>query len=526
MNCGSTAAEAAPRGSGLMQKKAWMLVPLLLLSLAPVAALRQAGARALASSTAPSLRVVLPAASETQLQSPPTPSLNQCFSFAVPAMGIYIAGPLMSLIDAAFIGQTSSVALAALGPASAISDSGPYLLLFLAVAATSLAAKADTSSDDDSVARMAVAAIVCAAVGGTAVATLTLAFVRPLVTSYCGTGCAAATLIPPAIEYVRIRALAFPATVVAAVAQAVLIGQKDTRSPMQSVILAALVNFSLDLVLVVMLGLGVVGAAWATVASQYCAAALLLCVLWRRDLMRLGCSGLRMKVARAVSVTAEHLPTFLGFAPFFLVQIAKLTMHNSAAASAAVLGGAAAAAHTALYSVANTCFTFGDVGSSLSQAWLPAFEARSEGRAGARGATRRGGGSRVDGAMSATGGVDMAGGANGVGLAPAGPTFDLVAAQPTIAQLVRTMLLISGCVVTFATAFVAVGSGSISSDPAVLLQMRRTWPMVVASLVLHGTAVMLEGVRWSDRAAMAQRNRMRAHWHPCSLTQPRLWFQR
>lgn len=416
-------------------------------------------------------------------------------------MGIYIAGPLMSLIDAAFIGQTSSIALAALGPASAISDSGPYLLLFLAVAATSLAAKAGVRSDDGSVARMAVAALVCAALGGTAIATLTLGFVHPLVTSYCGTGSAAAALIPPAVEYVRIRALAFPATVVAAVAQAVLIGQKDTRSPMHSVILAALVNFSLDLLLVVMLGFGVAGAAWATVASQYCAAALLLCVLWRRGLLRLGCSGVRPSAARAISVTAQHLPTFLGFAPFFFVQVAKLTMHNSAAASAAVLGGAAAAAHTALYSVANTCFTFGDVGSSLSQAWLPAFESHggdgASVEAGAHAATRGSDGARAGAPMTAAGHANVSGRAGGVDSAP--PTFDLAAAHPTIAQLVRTMLLISGGVVTFASAFVALGSASISGDPAVLLQMRRTWPMVAASLVLHGTAVMLEGVRWRGR---------------------------
>ena len=36
---------------------------------------------------------------------PPTPSLLECFSFAIPALGIYVASPLMSLIDAAFVGR-------------------------------------------------------------------------------------------------------------------------------------------------------------------------------------------------------------------------------------------------------------------------------------------------------------------------------------------------------------------------------------------------------------------------------------
>jgi len=389
-------------------------------------------------------------------------------------MGIYIAGPLMSLIDAAFIGRTSSMALAALGPASAISDSGPYLLLFLAVAATNLAAKADLSRDDAAISRMALAALVCATVGGLAVGGVTFGAARTLVTAYCGAG-SASSLVPPATTYVQIRALAFPATVVAAVAQAVLIGLKDTRSPMLSLVLAAAVNFSLDLVFVTFLGLGIAGAAWATTASQYCAAALLLSVLWRRDLLRLGGGGIRNGVATAAAATAEHMRVFLGFAPFFFVQVAKLTMHNSAAASAAVLGGAAAAAHTALYSVANTCFTFGDVGSSLSQAWLPAFgSSPAPARAGEGAAPEPAG----DVAAPATG----------------SSSFDLQAAWPTIAQLLRTMLLISGGVVTLGTAFVLLGSGTISSDAAVVFQMRRTWPVVAASLVLHGTAVMLEGV--------------------------------
>ena len=59
------------------------------------------------------------------MREPAVPSLGECFAFAVPALGIYTAGPLMSLIDAAFVGRGSSVELAALGPASSISDSAP-----------------------------------------------------------------------------------------------------------------------------------------------------------------------------------------------------------------------------------------------------------------------------------------------------------------------------------------------------------------------------------------------------------------
>lgn len=40
---------------------------------------------------------------------PPTPSTRECLAFALPALGIYVASPLMSLIDAAIVGRGSSV---------------------------------------------------------------------------------------------------------------------------------------------------------------------------------------------------------------------------------------------------------------------------------------------------------------------------------------------------------------------------------------------------------------------------------
>ena len=78
---------------------------------------------------------------------PDVPSLRECLRFAIPALGIYCAGPLMSLIDAAFVGRTSSLQLASLGPASSISDSAPLPLLFLSIGATNLVARAHGRSD-------------------------------------------------------------------------------------------------------------------------------------------------------------------------------------------------------------------------------------------------------------------------------------------------------------------------------------------------------------------------------------------
>ncbi|XP_042412165.1 protein DETOXIFICATION 47, chloroplastic-like isoform X2 [Zingiber officinale] len=66
--------------------------------------------------------------------------------FAGPATGLWICGPLMSLIDTMVIGQGSSLELAALGPGTVFCDYLCYVFMFLSIAtsnmvATSLAKK-------------------------------------------------------------------------------------------------------------------------------------------------------------------------------------------------------------------------------------------------------------------------------------------------------------------------------------------------------------------------------------------------
>ena len=76
------------------------------------------------------------------LPPPHITTYAECARFAAPALAIYVAGPLMSLIDAALVGRRgSSAALAGPGPAGTISDSATTLLVFLSVATTNFVAR-------------------------------------------------------------------------------------------------------------------------------------------------------------------------------------------------------------------------------------------------------------------------------------------------------------------------------------------------------------------------------------------------
>jgi hypothetical protein len=149
----------------------------------------------------------------------------------------------------------------------------------------------------------------------------------------------------------------------------------------------------------------------------------------------------------------------MGFVPFLFVMGVKIGMHNGCAATAASLGGVPAAAHTALFATAMLCFTMNDVGSSLCQAYLPAFSS--------------------------------------------GGTFNLQAARPTLEQLLRCTLCISLSVVALSS-FVLLGFGSsFTTDPAVLQQMHQIVPLMATTLSLHGTAITLEGMMLARRAFRA-----------------------
>lgn len=352
----------------------------------------------------------------------------------------------MSLIDAAFVGNArSSLELAALGPASAVSDSAHLPLLFLSIAATNLISV--NATDTATVARVSRMALSVGAVCSVGLAAALYAGAAPLCALYCGK--AGAALVPAAATYVSVRALALPAVVITTIAQAICIGTKDSQTPMVSVAVASVCNLLGDFWWVQPWGMQ--GAAAATAASQVLAAVLLLRVLHKRGFLE----------RKAENQTISRRVTFqqlISFVPFLFVMSVKIFWHNACSATAASLGGIPAAAHTAVLSVAMVCMVLGDVGSSLSQAFLPPFLRHQ--------------------------------------------TFDMPAALPTIRQLLKCTLSISATVMTLAALLIGVWGGSISSDPAVVTEMRRVLPWILATLSFHGSVVTLEGLLLSRQKFM------------------------
>mmetsp|Transcript_19042 Transcript_19042/g.27894 ORF Transcript_19042/g.27894 Transcript_19042/m.27894 type:complete len:836 (+) Transcript_19042:134-2641(+) len=217
------------------------------------------------------------------------PDVKKIIKFAIPAVGVWLCGPILSLIDTSAVGiMSGTVHQAALSPAVAVTDYSVLLMAFMYTATTNLVAGAQEAEKDSptkpSTAKTLTASIQLSLYVGAFVSSVLLIFGRVVLKWIIGNDKIDPIVFTTALRYVRIRALAMPAAAVIGSAQAACLGMQDIRSPLYVLAAAALVNLAGDILLVgsknPWLG-GAAGAAWATVFSQY--AALMLFLKWLRS---------------------------------------------------------------------------------------------------------------------------------------------------------------------------------------------------------------------------------------------------
>lgn len=210
------------------------------------------------------------------------PSVSKIIKFAIPAIGVWLCGPILSLIDTSAVGLLSGTAQqAALNPA--ISDYTNLLLAFLFTAKTNLSASAQAAdkgnADSPQTTKTLITALQLSGYVGTAVGAALILSSKFLVKTMVGNDAIDAEVITAAMNYVRIRALGVPAAAIIGSAQSACLGMKDIRSPLYVLLAAAVVNFFGDVLFVgssnPLIG-GAAGAAWATTFSRYAALGMFL----------------------------------------------------------------------------------------------------------------------------------------------------------------------------------------------------------------------------------------------------------
>ena len=291
-----------------------------------------------------------------------------------------------------------------------------------------------------------------------------------------------ALVLPMALAYTRIRALGFVAALATIVLQSSALVRRNVRLPLAAVAVGSLLNAAGDWWLVLRCGMGVQGAAWATVAAQLAACG----VLARAELRHNDRQQPVSQGRRSVSNRLRGLSSFLALCVSpSLALIGKLSVVLTVSATASACGTISLAAHQVLNSVFQLFRPMGDSLGQTIQTLLPAVMANNDnnsydslegiGDQHDAATTTRGGGARVLSreAMSVLRVMCLA----AVGLG----AIDAVvgSAIPGLAPFLFT------------------------PDAVVAGQIARTAPLVGAVLLVHALSTTLEGVLFATGDAKA-----------------------
>jgi MATE family multidrug resistance protein len=193
-------------------------------------------------------------------------------ALSFPVLISLIAEPLTGLADTAFIAQLGTVPLAGLGIGTAVLSGIFWAFNFLGIGTQTAVAHADGTGArergcDDAGLAMALGGIIGCALALIVYAALDLALV------FMSDD---AEIRDAAGIYLAIRLLGGPAILISMAAFGALRGLQDMRTPLAIALAQNALNIALDALLIFGLGpipaLGIAGAAWASVVSQWLAA--------------------------------------------------------------------------------------------------------------------------------------------------------------------------------------------------------------------------------------------------------------
>ena len=280
--------------------------------------------------------------------------------------------------------------MAALGPATTFIDGSLYLFAFLNVATTNLYASAlargETNNHKNNktgveekpgegvVRTAAKTSLYC----GIGLMLFLLAVARPLIALYIGPEAASSPgLLDAAHEYVKIRALSMPTSLLGGVLQAALLGAKDSVTPLVSILYSTVVNISGDYLLVNRYQMGLKGAAIATLLAQLAGTIAMIPAARKKLLSRGSSLGLLPKWITRAPPDEINARTFLKFAaPVLTLILGKISAFGFMTNAAAGLPGqpATLAAHQIALSLFFFASPFLEVISQTAQAFLPGID--------------------------------------------------------------------------------------------------------------------------------------------------------
>ncbi|HEY1275728.1 MAG TPA: MATE family efflux transporter [Thermoleophilaceae bacterium] len=193
-----------------------------------------------------------------------SPYDREILRLAVPALGALAAEPLYILADTAMVGHLGTEELAAAAIAGTLLAASFTLFNFLTYGTTAQVARLHGAGEEAAAGRIAAQALWLSTAIGLLLVTLLAGVAAPLVDLMGGDGRTGDL----AVMYLRIGALGLPFALIALAGQGFLRGMSDLRTPLVIVVVANGVNVVLNLLFIYGFGWGLAGSAWATVIAQ------------------------------------------------------------------------------------------------------------------------------------------------------------------------------------------------------------------------------------------------------------------
>eukprot|EP01026_Neomeris_dumetosa_P013809 TRINITY_DN14897_c0_g1_i7.p1 TRINITY_DN14897_c0_g1~~TRINITY_DN14897_c0_g1_i7.p1 ORF type:complete len:550 (-),score=45.60 TRINITY_DN14897_c0_g1_i7:349-1971(-) len=274
-------------------------------------------------------------------------NIKAVMALAVPALGAVLADPLMSLVDTACVGQISSLQLAALGPNTAVFNLIFQVFQFLGVATSNIIATNSPwapyiNSNEKRVRLQKASRLVSHALYVAIILGILLALGLEISGRFLFVMVGAnEEIIPSALQFLRIRALATPGVLLSSAAWGVCIGQQDAITPLFIYLFAGAINLVLDLYLVLVVGTGIRGAAIATTTSQY-----ICCTMFILHLKRQSSRGTGVGLMWSGFPRWQELKPFMGVASTLLLRtVFTMLAYTVVSTAATLLGTIETAAH-------------------------------------------------------------------------------------------------------------------------------------------------------------------------------------
>ncbi|GKY92589.1 hypothetical protein MPSEU_000229000 [Mayamaea pseudoterrestris] len=375
-------------------------------------------------------------------------SKRSMMKFAVPALGIFLASPLLSNIDNAFVGRTvGSAGLAALSPGTICTDTLLYLFSFLSRATTGIVSRAFAAEDEETTegnidaAREAASAPLSVALISGVILSCLYAYFTPNLLEIFNVDLA---LRKDAASYIYWRGAFTWAALFQSIALTVLLATRDAITPLKIVTFASVLNIVGDYMLCVWpVKWGCAGAAAATSAATLISSGFLLQALRKKRLL----PAIRFPSRKQLGSLME----FTG--PLLAITLTRMGGLIAMQKSAMALGVQSLAAYQMCINLVIFFLLFGEPLSQLSQTKLPSL-------------------------------VD-AGDRDGV--------------KATLKSVGTLSVLVAASVGGIAFASLQWCSGLFSSDPIVQMMSRNVAPAVFMTVVASIASVAIDGAMLASR---------------------------